>query len=174
MNRHDEQIVLGTILGGSSIVRPKRGKHCYLSMRDKRGKWLEWKAFQLAHYASPKPFTIERTNRWHSLCHPDFDAFKSMFYNEQKRVLNIENLNFWDLGLAVWFGDCGRFENGKIVINTHIWGMEGSETLVKYFDLCGWRAKIFKDRCYFRIRLDRESSVRFLKTINYLLPFPLT
>lgn len=161
-------------MGGSSIVQPKKGKHCYLSMRDKRVKWLEYKAFQLARYASPEPFTIERTNRWHSLCLPIFDGFRTQFYRDGKRYLNLDSLNFWDVGLAVWFGDCGRFENGKVILNTHIWGEEGSSIIVKYFELCGWPAEVFKDRKYFRVRLERESSVHFMQTIAHQLPFPLT
>ena len=173
VNTRDYQIILGTIMGGSSIVKSKGGKHCYLSMRDRNGKWLEHKAFQLAHYASPEPFIINKTNRWHSLCHPIFDEFKIKFYKNEKRHLEIDNLTFWDLGLAIWFGDSGKFENGSVIINTHIWGKTGTETIKKYFELCNWSAEIFKDRKYFRIKLAKEASIHFMKTINHQLPLTL-
>jgi hypothetical protein len=172
--KREYQVILGTILGGSSIICPKKGKHCYLSMRDKRAKWLEFKAFQLANFASQEPFTIEKTNRWHSLAHPIFDEFRAKFYHNNKRYLDIENLTFWDIGLSIWFGDAGIFKNGQVILNTHVWGCKGTETLAKYFELCQWPAEIFMDRTYYRLRLNREASVHFMNTIQPHLPFPLT
>jgi hypothetical protein len=173
-NQREYQIILGTILGGSSIIKPNKGKHCYLSMRDKRGNWLEHKSFQLARYASPKPFTIEATNRWHSLCHPVFDEFRIKFYNDGKRHLEIDHLDFWDVGLAVWFVDAGQYSKNRVIINTHVWGEENSEKIVEYFNFCDWPAKLTKDRNHFRVQLESEASVRFMKTVIPEIPFPLT
>jgi hypothetical protein len=172
--KREYQVILGTIMGGSSIIRPKKGKHCYLSMRDKRAHWLEFKAQQLSRFASSEPFTVEKTNRWHSLAYPIFDEFQEKFYKNGKRFLDIENLIFWDVGLSVWFGDVGKFVGGQVILNTHIWGEKGSETLAQYFEFCQWPAEVFKDRTYYRLRLHREASVHFMNTIMPHLPFPLT
>ena len=69
------QTIAGAILGGSSLVKPKHGKHHYLSMRGKDAEWLEFKTNILTNFASQEPFTKEKTNRWHSLCFPVFDQF---------------------------------------------------------------------------------------------------
>ena len=43
LNSYQKQILLGTILGGSSIIKPERGKNCYLAMRDYDQEWLSYK-----------------------------------------------------------------------------------------------------------------------------------
>jgi hypothetical protein len=47
-------LIIGTILGGSSIIKPKKGKNCYLSMRDKDISWLKHKADQLCRLNSDR------------------------------------------------------------------------------------------------------------------------
>ena len=170
-NKRHWQLVAGTILGGSSLIKPKNGKHYYLSMRGKNGKWLEYKANWLMNFASLEPFTKEKTNRWHSLCFPVFDQFTDIFYKDGKRHLNAEQLStqLWDFALMVWYGDCGNYD-GQLTLNTHIWGEQGSVAIVEYFALCGWEAEIIKDRTYYRVRLDKDSSLRFFQTIQHELP----
>ena len=164
--KREQQIIAGTILGGSSIVLSPKGKHCYLSMRGKDGKWLEFKAFELNRFSSFAPFTKEATNRWHSLCYPIFDDYRNIFYRDNKRVLDLNALeSLWSTGLAIWFGDAGKFKNGKVIMNTHIWGERGSEIIAEYFRLCMWQAKVTKDRNYFRVHINREDSVSFMKTV---------
>jgi hypothetical protein len=160
------QLIAGTILGGSSLIKSKKGKHYYLSMRGKDAKWLEYKAQWLNDFSSSTPFTEEKTNRWHSLCSPVFDQFQDLFYKDGKRYLDVEVLSqLWDFGLMIWYRDCGKY-NKEITFNTHVWGESGSQTIVYYFELCGWNSKIIKERTYFRVKLDKESSIKLFKTIQ--------
>lgn len=164
----ENQIITGTILGGSSLIMPKNGKNCYLSMRDKNAAWLETKADALKSIASPAPFTIEKTNRWHSLCVPELNGFREKFYKDGKRHLRLEVLErLWDVSLAVWYQDCGLNINDRVIIKTHIWGEEGTELFKTYFELIDYQAEIVKERGKFRVRLDQDSSKHFL---NMVLP----
>lgn len=166
-----EQIIIGTVLGGSSIIKPTKGMNCYLSMRDKRAEWLEYKARELSTLASDKPFTLERTNRWHSCSYPIFNKFRDMFYNKKgKRKVNAEELVLADLGWAIWFGDCGKYEKESIVLNTHVWGEKGTKSIINYFSLCDYKAEIFKERNGFRVKLDKTSSRDFLSIARPHLP----
>jgi hypothetical protein len=161
------QLIAGTIMGGSSLIKPKKGRHCYLSMRDKNGYWLEYKAGFLKNFASLEPFTKEKTNRWHSLCFPVFDQFLEIFYKEGKRYIDVNTLSkFWDFGLMIWFGDCGKYINGEIRFNTHIWGEEGTKIISEYFLLCGWNTRPEK----YCIVFDPVSSIKFLKTVEPVMP----
>jgi len=103
---------------------------------------------------------------------PVFDKFKDKFWDKNNnRYLKLENLDgFHDLCLAIWFGDCGKYKNGKVTLNTHIWGEKGSKIIADYFNLCQWPANVVKDRKYFRVRLDAEASVQYMKTICHELP----
>lgn len=152
---------------------PKRGCNCYLSMRGRNIDWLRYKATELETLASQDPITVEKTNRWHSVCYPVFNSYREKFYNSKgERRLQIEELDgMWDVALAIWFGDCGRYKNGKVVLNTHIWREHGSKTIVKYFNYLDYDAEVIQERKNFRVRLDEKSSLDFMKMVEPKLPF---
>jgi hypothetical protein len=171
LTKRQEDFVKGTILGGSSIVKPPKGKNCYLSMRNKNIDWLWYKATELQNLASSTPITIERTNRWHSKCYPVFNEYHKMFYLGSMRNLILENLELLrDVTLAIWYGDCGCFKKNQVVFNTHIWKEDGTNVIVKYFKLLDYVPKIFKERGSFRIKLDKDSSQKFMRLISPHLP----
>lgn len=163
------QIIKGTILGGSSIIKPLGGKNCYLSMRSKNGKWLEYKGAELQSLASGTPFTLEKTNRWHSLCYPIFNELKKMFYKDKKRNLTMETLDACrlnDLAFTVWYGDAAICHKEIVTFNTHIWGKQGNEILVEYFGYLGYHSEIVKERQSYRLRLDKSSSIGLTNMIR--------
>jgi hypothetical protein len=164
-------LIIGTILGGSSIIKPQKGKNCYMSMRDKDLFWLKFKAEQLKDLTSQSPLTIEKTNRWHSVCYPIFNEYHEMFYKGKNRVLKIEHLNLLhDSSIAIWFGDAGKCKGDQVVINTNIWGKKGTDIIVEYFKSLDWQSEGFLERKNCRVRLDVESSKEFLKLVSPYLP----
>lgn len=168
----ERNIIMGTILGGSSIVRPTKGRNCYLSMRSKDLNWLRWKATELEQFASCDPITVEKTNRWHSICYPVFNEFRDLFYTESNdRKLDGSTLDLLqDLALAVWFADCGKYVDGKVMLNTHIWKEEGSHKVVEYFKCLDWNSEVCTERKNFRVRISEQSSKDFLKITMPHLP----
>jgi hypothetical protein len=171
ITQRQRAFVIGTILGGSSIVKPTRGKNCYLSMRSRDIQWLRYKATELQSLASNNPITVEKTNRWHSICYPLFNEFRDMFYDKGRRSLNLNNLSLLrDITLAIWFGDCGIRVHDSVVINTHIWNEEGTKIISEYFGYLGYESEIVKQRDNYRVRLDKKSSMDFFKIVAPHLP----
>jgi hypothetical protein len=171
--KRETQVIYGTILGGSSVVRPTGGKNCYLSMRSKNSKWLMYKASELAVLSSHKPITIEKTNRWHSLCYPLFSEMRDHFYEGKERRLSVDILDSLQLSpvaFMIWFGDVGSYRNDRVLLNTHIWGEEGSQTIVDYLRLLSFNSVVIQERKNYRTLLDEKSSEIFMKTIGPLLP----
>lgn len=166
-----EQIIRGTILGGSSIIKPPKGCNYYLSMRSKNAKWIEYKARELADLTSPAPFTLEKTFRWHSMSYPIFGSLRNEFYSNQNRKLRLESLDpLQDIGLGVWYMDCGRIKKNCVVMNTNIWGEHGTKVVIKYFKLLGYNPKTFKEKESWRVSLDQESSKKFLVLVGRQFP----
>ena len=169
-DRHSD-IIAGTVLGGSSLTKPARGKNCYLSMRGKDNLWLEYKALELKDLASDAPFTVEKTLRWHSLCYPIFNKFRNMFYQEGNRVLQPEPLDrLHDVGLAIWYGDCGSYHNGKVTLRTHIWGRQGTLLVASYFDAIGCPGEIGQEKKCWRFYMEGDSAKRYLEQVLPQLP----
>lgn len=163
-------IIIGTILGGSSIIMPKKGKNCYLSMRSKDLNWLNFKAKELENLATKEPITVEKTYRWHSVCYPVFNEFYETFYKNKKRCLSLDTLNLLqDLSIAIWFKDCGSIiKNRSIVFNTHVWGKTGSENVSEYFNSLEWKSNVFTERKNYRVKINEECSKEVMKMYNNL------
>lgn len=163
---------MGTILGGSSIVKPLKGKNCYLFMRSCNKIWLTYKAIELNDFASRNPFTKETsTNRWHSSCWPIFNNFREMFYKGGHKVITAESLDpLKDIGLAIWYGDNGRLEKDMVVLNTHSFGLKSSNTVVDYLQSCGIESEIWMQKDKYRVRLSADGTLKFLKTIAHRMP----
>lgn len=172
MTEWQRQIILGTILGGSSIVKPKRGKNSYLFMRSKDHAWVAYKAEELKGFSSQRPFTEEgNTLRWHSNCFPIFNSFRETFYGDGKKKIKMSILDIMkDIGLAVWYGDCGKIRKGRVYLNTHKFGLESTKIAVKYFNEIGIPADVAYERNNLRVTLTPEGSQRFLVTIAHRLP----
>lgn len=173
LSDRQKSIIKGTVLGGSSLVKPKGGKNAYLSMRSKDGKWLDFKALELKEVSSQEPITIEKTNRWHSLCYPVFSDYRKLFYENNERSLTIDTLDkltLTDIAFMVWFVDAGSHDKNGAIFNTNIWGEKGSEAVVKYFSFLDWKAEIFTERKGFRVRLDAVSSDKLMKMISPIFP----
>ena len=172
ITQRQRAFIIGTILGGSSIVKPTRGKNSYLSMRSRDIQWLRYKATELRSLASSNPITVEKTNRWHSICYPLFNEFREMFYdNKGNRSLDLNNLSLMkDVTLAIWYGDCGSRVNERVVMNTHIWKESGTKIIQEYFGYLGYDPEIVKQRDNYRVRLDKKSSMNFWNMISPHLP----
>lgn len=168
-NDWHKQIIMGTILGGSSLIRPKNGKNCHLFMRSSNHKWLRYKATELEPFSSPNPFNLDgKTLRWHSSCYPIFNDFYNLFYQDKKKTIKMEILDsLRDIGLAVWFGDCGRIVKDKVIINTNCFGLEGNRIIQQYFKEVGFqKTDIFKEKKFLRIRMIEDTARQFMTVIS--------
>ncbi|MHA2427213.1 MAG: hypothetical protein ACXADB_04210 [Candidatus Hermodarchaeia archaeon] len=168
LSNRQRDFITGTVLGGSSIVKPSKGKNCYLSMRSKDFEWLRFKATELMSLASDTPITREKTNRWHSICYPVFNEFRELFYHNNRRCLTserLDSLRIHDRAWAIWYGDCGILLKNRVILNTHIWGESGTKVIHEYFDSMDYQPEIIRQRSNFRIKLGEEGSLRFWKLV---------
>lgn len=173
INDWHKQIILGTVLGGSSLVKPKKGRNCYLFMRSVDKDWLSYKAFELANLSSQRPFTQEgNTLRWHSNCYPVFTEFYDLFYKDGVKTVSMEILDpLKDIGMAIWYGDCGKLKRNQLILNTNKFGQSGNEVIVEYFKQAGiGDAEIVRERKYLRIVLSEQAAEKFLLIVSNRLP----
>ena len=166
------QIILGTILGGSTIVKPPKGLNCYLFMRSSHSEWLKYKAAELIDFASQQPMTQDgNTLRWHSNCYPVFNEYRDLFYKGSDKTIPMSILDgLKDLSLAVWYGDCGRIRKGCVVINTCKFRENGTKTIARYFNEIGIEAETFLERGNYRVRLSKTGTEKFLMIVGHRLP----
>lgn len=169
-----KQIIYGTILGGSSIIMPKKGKNCYLAMRDKQKNWLEYKICLLQNLFKNNEDTIKKdknTYRCYSIAYPVFNEIHKIFYYGKDKIINKDILELLtDQAWMVWFLDAGRKSRRKCYLRTHKFGEQGTEIIADYFKSLECECDIHKCRSRFEIVFTNKGTIEFLKIINPAIP----
>jgi len=168
-----QQIIFGTVLGGSSIIKPQKGRNCYLSMRDKNEKWIQCKVQELSVLSAPTSYHRSGNySRWHSICSPIFNDYYGLFYDaDGNRKIEMGVLDsLRDVGLAVWFIDAGKLQDDCVIINVNNLGLKGAELVMEYFHAIDLNSFIIKIRKSLRIKMDDLSSKQFITLIGHCIP----
>jgi hypothetical protein len=162
------QIILGTILGGSSLVKTE-GRNCYLSMRGRNLGWIEYKSQAIDMLAPPNPFLTTKTGyfRWHSCCSPLLNDFYDLFYRNGKKTANMDVLNeLRDIGLSIWFLDSGKIKDKELYMNTVYLGEDGTKIVNQYFREIDLISEVIGTK----VHLDKPSTSKFIEIIVHLIP----
>jgi hypothetical protein len=76
-----------------------------------------------------------------------------------------------DIGLAIWYGDCGKLKKNRVLLNANKFGSDGNDIIIKYFKEAGvGETEIIKERKYSRILFSEKASEKFLLTVAHRLP----
>jgi hypothetical protein len=139
IHNFQSQVLIGTVLGGSSLVKPPKGLNYYLSMRSKDDKWLIYKMSEMKEFFPEiKCRKYGNTYRCNSSCNPLITSFYYNLYEENKRKIKMSLLDtLTDTGIAIWFLDSGgkTGRNKKnAYINTTKFGKEGTDIIMQYFN----------------------------------------
>lgn len=159
------QVIIGTLLGTSAIYKAPKARNAMLIMRGHDQKWIQCKAQEIEEFTSENPYTTyERKGNpyyaWHSKCSPLFNHFQDMFYQENKKIVTMEILNeLRDIGMAVWFVDCGEVRDNRVII-------PGNEIISQYFSEIGIENEM-KDK---EIILTEEATNKFIYIVAPNIP----
>jgi hypothetical protein len=146
------QILIGTVLGGSSLLKPSKGNHFYLAMRGKNDLWLSYKMEELATlFKSKTIYQYGSTYRCYSRCCQELSDLRTQLFVSNRRSISLalfEELRLRDIGIAIWFlesgGKTGRGRKNAY-LNTTVYGKKGSEIIRDYFQLVGCDCNVNKN-----------------------------
>lgn len=168
------QVLYGTILGGSSVVRPDRGRNCYLAMRESNQLWLSYKVEQLRDFFKMDGYTIKKdknTYRCYSAAYPLFNDIYDLFYEDGQKKISTEILDgLNDVAWMVWFLDAGRKTKRKAYLRTHKFGEEGSKIIQAYFNSLDCACELTQKRGRYELVFPTKGAVQLLKTIIHRVP----
>ena len=174
LTNRQRQIIYGTILGGSSIVKPANGRNCYLAMRDKDEEWLGYKLSEISCLFRSDFNPIKRdkgTFRCYSISYPVFNEFYDEMYENGIKTVKMDTLNILnDLAWMIWFIDSGKKNLNKATLRTHKFGEEGSQIICQYFNELNVDCEVHKGRGRFEIAFSEEGTINFIKTFVHCLP----
>lgn len=174
LTQNQRQVLYGTILGGSSIIKPRRGRNCYLAMRDKDYDWLAYKTSELRSYFKMDENVIKQdktTFRCYSVAYPIFNEFHNDFYEDNKKVIRKRVLDLLtDVAWMIWFVDAGRKSKRKAYLRTQKFGEEGSEIIAQYFNELDCDCKVHTTRGRYEIVFSNPGASEYLKTMLHRAP----
>ena len=175
-----EQIIIGAVLGGCSLIKQPKGKNYYLSMRSSDCMWLKYKMAELYNCFQSTEFSCQvKTYRCNTICLEELSYFYKLLYKDGKRYASssiLEKLR--DIGLAIWFIETGGWagRNRKnAYINTTLLGLESSYIVENYFNsLHGINCKLHIGKNRMKVLFSVPSSEKLMKIIlpkypNYLI-----
>jgi len=173
ITERQKQVIYGTILGGSSIIMPSKGKNCYLAMRDRDEQWLSHKVSLLSNLFK----TEERikkdgtTYRAYSISYPIFRDMHALFYKEKDKIINRNILDLLtDQAWMIWFVDAGRRSKRKCYLRTNKFKEEGTKSIVRYFNSLDCECEMHKCRNRYEVVFTNKGSAEFLSIINPCKP----
>lgn len=166
-----QQIVIGTVLGGSSLIKSKCGKNYYLSMRCKNNLWLNYKTQELSNIFLKDSYNY----RCNSICCEELSIIHDKLYHNKNRCVIKESVLYpmLDIGLAIWFLDAGGFcgrSNKNVFINTTKLNKDGTNNVIEYFKELDIVCRRTMSNNRIRIIFDINSSEKFVKIIEPRIP----
>lgn len=170
-----EQIIIGTVLGGSSLTKPPKGKNYYLSMRSKEEMWLKYKVAQLSRYY--KDIDLQNyggTFRANTPCLPKLTDLHHRLYDEDGRDMKEDVLDLlMDIGIAIWYLDGGgRTGRGKknAYLNATKFGDAGAKLVMEYFSSLDMPCSINKSKTRIRVLFTVKGTQELFKLIAHHFP----
>lgn len=138
LSHWQNNILLGTVLGGSSLQKVPKGKEYYLTMRSTNPEWLAYKMEELSPIFSNKVMYIDgKTYRCKSKHLPILTELYRKIYRRKHRNITAANLDpLMDIGICTWYLDAGgkTGRNGKnAYLNVTNLGERGVKASRKYF-----------------------------------------
>lgn len=174
LKESQKQTLYGTILGGSSIIRPERGKNCYLAMRDNDIKWLSYKIEVLKDFFKIDSQTIKKdknTHRCYSIAYPIFNDIYELFYQDEEKIVTSEILEILtDEAWMVWFIDAGRKTKRKAYLRTHKFGEQGTKIITDYFNSLDCDCEMHQCRDRYEVVFTNKGACELLTILAHRIP----
>lgn len=175
INKVEEQIILGSILGDASILYKKDSTNpCFRESHSiKQKEYLLWKfrlikSLNIHIFESTRKNGIKEINMASNQYH-NFKLYRNLFYPNNKKIVNEEILKLIDvLGLAVWFLDDGHYiyPQKSISIATLGFSKEENEIIIKWFKI-KWKidCRLWRDKDKYRLLFNATNTNKFLRLI---------
>ena len=172
MNDDQRQIVLGTLLGNGFICRSNSNSYLCIQHSRKYVDYFKSKAKDLESLSRTNPWYFRRNIiGWRSSCDTIWDYYRALCYQGEDKVVNENWLHpLRDIGLAVWYQDCGclaGYRNRNACLRTQIFGEEGNKLIAKYFNEMGFDCKVNKSRKSWVILFSVASTEKLFKVIAH-------
>lgn len=175
LTNREKQVVLGTLLGNSSIIFPKKSSCPHLQMREsisKGGNWIRCKAEELKKFSRLKSFVADKDSfRWNSISDSCWEYFYELCYKNGKKHITAEWLDqLQDYGINCWFLDKGTILGKSCNIRVSRLDKESLDNIVEYFRIIDIPVNLKKHGGSTVINFENEQKEKLFKLISHCMP----
>ena len=173
-----KSVLIGSLLGDGYLrIIPNR-KNAFFEVNHsiKAKEYVDWKfqIFRNICISGPKMRLGKGRRvayRFFTKQHPGLTEFYKIFYRNGRKVIP-SNLRLNPIILSVWFMDDGsRCSDSDFYLNSQEFIKEDQEKLIEKLKIMGLKARLNRDKKYYRIRFLSSSIPKLKKIIrNYLRP----
>jgi hypothetical protein len=172
LTQYQLSIIIGSILGDGYIRIIKGRNNAFLEINHsiKAKKYVDWKYEALKNIcvSGPKERIIDETRtayRFYTKQHKELTKLFLQFYKNGKKIIP-SSLVLDPIILAVWFMDDGsKSRKYDVYLNTQQFSLLDQKKLISKLRKIGLRARLNKDKKYYRVRFLKESVAQFNKII---------
>jgi hypothetical protein len=171
----EKQVILGTLLGNSSIIKPRKSKNPHFQMREsvsKNGIWIRCKAHELQRFSRPKSFVQDKDSfRWNSISCSCWNEFYDLCYKDNtKNITELWLDQLQDYGVACWFMDKGEFKKNSASLRISRLSESSVQAIKNYFQILGIDGEIKKFGGSKIISFAGPNLAKFMKIFSHRLP----
>ena len=167
-----KSVIIGSILGDGYLrIIPGR-KDAFLEVNHsiKAKEYVDWKYSVLKNIciSEPKKRVIDEKRtayRFFTRQHPEVTKLLKMFYKSGLKTIP-SGIELDPVILAIWYMDDGSKSGDNIYLNSQQFSLNDQKRLLYTLRMLGLRARLNKDKIYYRIRFYKESVPKFVKIIK--------
>jgi len=173
-----KSVIIGCVLGDGYLRKLPGRKDAFLEINHsfKAKEYVDWKYSILKNIclSPPKKRKLKEGReayRFFTRQHPEITKIYERFYRSGKKVVP-HGMEIDPVILAVWFMDDGsKTKKGDVYLNCQQFDFRSQRRLLHALRMIGIRARMNKDKKYYRIRIYKESIPKFLEIIKpYIIP----
>lgn len=165
LSKKQQSVIIGSLLGDGYVRQLPGRSDAFLEINHswKAKEYVDWKYSILKNFVISPP--IKRNSgsnnreayRFFTKQHPDITKLYNKFYKNGRKIIP-KDITLDSLSLAIWFMDDGsRSGTHSLYLNTQQFSMPDQRQLLFYLRQLGLKARLNKDKKYYRIRFLNES-----------------
>lgn len=178
LTQSQKSLIIGSILGDGYIRKITRRRDAFLEINHsiKAKDYVDWKFSILEKLCRSAPVARKIDDkriayRFFTKQHPEITVLLNKFYRNRKKIIP-KDLKLNSLILTVWFMDDGsKSRKRDVYLNSQQFSLNDQKRLLYLLRQMGLKARLNRDKKYYRIRFLKESILKLNQVIEtHIIP----
>ena len=169
LSEFQKQLVLGCVLG-DGYMRKKTHAHLQITHSFNQKDYVDWKYLNLKNLVISPPKSYKGNGdrvgyRFFTKSLPELTSIYKKFYSDGSKAVP-KDIILKPVSLAVWYMDDGSKSYKSCYFNTQEFDLKSQKYLIQALARLKIKARLNKDKQYFRIRVLTSSTPHLMNTIG--------